>query len=67
MKSKIKKILTSTILSAVSITAIGCSSGNTKLAKNIDNGMAEFVSSINKLDYVDTSSSNHNNNKIGKN
>lgn len=66
MKSKIKKILTSTILSAVSITAIGCSSGNTKLAKNIDNGMAEFVSSINKLDYVDTSSSNHNNNKIGK-
>lgn len=67
MKSKIKKILTSTILSAVSITAIGCSSGNTKLAKNIDNGMAEFVSSINKLDYVDTSSSTHNNNnKIGK-
>ena len=67
MKSKIKKILTSTILSAVSITAIGCSSGNTKLAKNIDNGMAEFVSSINKLDYVDTSSPTQNNsNKIGK-
>ena len=67
MKSKIKKILTSTLLSAVSITTIGCSSGNTKLAKNIDNGMAEFVSSINKLDYVDTSSPSQNDNEnIGK-
>jgi hypothetical protein len=67
MKNKLKKILTTTIVSAVSITAIGCSSTNTKLAKNIDKSMAEFVSSINNLDYVDTSvTTTSNDEKIGK-
>ncbi len=63
MKNKFKKILTSSIISAVSITAIGCSTTTNKLAKNIDKSMAEFVTSINKLDYVDTSSPD---NKLGK-
>ncbi len=66
MKNKIKKILTTTIISAVSATAIGCSSGNSKLAKNIDNGMSEFVSSINNLDYVETSAQAASNDKLGK-
>lgn len=67
MKNKITKILTTTIISAVSATAIGCSSTNAKLAKNIDKSMAEFVSSINNLDYVDTTnSSKASNEKIGK-
>ena len=67
MKNKITKILTTTIISAVSATAIGCSSTNAKLAKNIDKSMAEFVSSINNLDYVDTTNSSKvSNEKIGK-
>lgn len=63
MKNNFKKILTTSIVSAVSLTAIGCSTTNTKLAKNIDKSMAEFVTSINKLDYVDTSTTD---NKLGK-
>ena len=63
MKKKIKKILTSTLISAVSITAIGCGTNNSKLASNIDKGMAEFVKSINNLDYVETSNTNQ---KVGK-
>lgn len=54
MKKNIKKLITATICSAVSLTAIGCSTTNAKLAKNIDNSMADFVSSINSLDYVAT-------------
>ena len=64
MKNKIKKIMTTSLLSAVAFSAIGCATTNNKLAKNIDKGMAEFVSSINKLDYVDTSSETTN--KVGK-
>lgn len=64
MKNKIKKIVTTSLLSAVAFSAIGCSSTTNKVAKNIDKSMAEFVSSINKLDYVDTSSEQTN--KIGK-
>ncbi len=67
MKNKIKKILTATIVSAVSFTAIGCGTNNTKLAKNIDNSMAEFISSINNLDYVETGAkSSSTNDKVGK-
>ena len=51
---KIKKILTGTLISAISVTAIGCGTTNSKLAKNIDKSMANFVASINNLDYVDT-------------
>lgn len=56
MKKNIRKIITTSLLSAMSVTAIGCSTTDNKLAKNIDKGMAQFVSSINKLDFVDTSS-----------
>lgn len=56
MKNKIKKIITTTVISAVSLTAIGCGTNNNKLAKNIDKSMENFVSSINNLDYVETSS-----------
>jgi len=67
MKNKIKKILTATIVSAVSFTAIGCGTNNTKLAKNIDNSMAEFISSINNLDYVETGAkASSTNDKVGK-
>lgn len=66
MKKNIKKIITSTLVSAVSLTAIGCSSGNSKLASNINKGMAELVSSINNLDYVETSTTGASNDKIGK-
>lgn len=61
---KIKKILTGTLVTVVSATAIGCSTNANKLAKNIDKSMAEFVTSINNLDYVDTV--NKSNEKIGK-
>ena len=60
----IKKILTGTLISAISLTAIGCSSNNNNLAKNIDKSMADFVSSINSLDYVDTNKPTTD--KIGK-
>ena len=64
MKNKIKKIVTTSLLSAVALSAIGCSTTNNKLAKNIDKSMAEFVASINKLDYVETGTNETN--KIGK-
>lgn len=54
MKNKIKKIITTTLVSAVSLTVVGCGSNNNKLAKNIDKSMENFVSSINSLDYVET-------------
>lgn len=63
MKNKIKKIVTATICSVASITAIGCGTANNNLAKKINKGMDEFVSSINNLDYVDTSTKD---NSIGK-
>lgn len=67
MNKKFKKILTTTLVSAATIAAVGCGSPNTKLAKNIDKGMADFVSSINNLDYVDTSiTETTSDNKIGK-
>lgn len=66
MKNKIKKIVTTSLLSAVAVTTVGCGSGVTKLAKNIDKSMADFVSSINKLDYVDTGTTEHTNNNLGK-
>lgn len=67
MKNKIKKIITTTIISAVSLTTIGCGTNNSKLAKNIDKSMENFVSSINNLDYVETSSAKTpTNGKIGK-
>lgn len=53
MNKKIKKIVTTSVISALTITAVGCGSASTKLAKNIDKSMADFVTSINKLDYVD--------------
>lgn len=56
MEKKIKKIMMTTFVSVASLTAIGCGATNTTLAKNINKGMDEFVSSINNLDYVDTSS-----------
>ena len=61
---KFKKILAGTLVSMVSVTAIGCASNTNKLAKNIDKSMADFVSSINNLDYVDTTKSSSE--KIGK-
>ncbi len=64
MKNKIKKIVTTSLLSAVAFSAIGCSTTNNKLAKNIDKSMAEFVSSINKLDYVETNTQDAS--KVGK-
>ncbi len=63
MNKKLKRILTASLISTLPISAIGCSTTNSKLAKNIDKSMAEFVTSINKLDYVDTSSPD---NKLGK-
>ncbi len=54
MKKNIKKILTATVVSAISFSVIGCSSSNTKVAKNIDKSMSDFVLSINNLDYVET-------------
>lgn len=56
MKGKIKKLITATCLTAVSLTAIGCAQTNSNVAQNIDKSMADFVSSINSLDYVKTAS-----------
>ena len=64
MKDKFKKIITATLISAASLSIIGCGTPNSKLAKNIDKGMNDFVSSINKLDYVDAT--NKSNSSIGK-
>lgn len=67
MKNKIKKIFTATIISAVSFTAVGCGTNNSKLAKNIDHSMAEFITSINNLDYVETGAkATTSNEKVGK-
>lgn len=67
MKNKIKKIFTATIISAVTFTAVGCGTNNSKLAKNIDNSMAEFITSINNLDYVETGAkATTSNEKVGK-
>ncbi len=54
MNKNFKKILTTALVSTAALSAIGCGAPNAKLAKNIDKGMADFVSSINKLDYVDS-------------
>lgn len=64
MKKRLKKILTTSIIGAISATAIGCSSNGNMVAKNIDKSMADFVSSINNLDYVETNSPSQKN--IGK-
>lgn len=63
MKEKIKKIMITTLCSMTAGTAIGCANGNTKIAQKINNGVNDFVSSINKLDYVDT---NNTSSSIGK-
>jgi len=65
MKNKIKKIITTALLSVTATSAIGCANTNTKIAKKINNGVEDFVSSINKLDYVETNNSNTSSN-IGK-
>ncbi len=64
MKEKIKKIITTTLLSAMSISAIGCSATGSRLARKIDKSMAAFVTSINNLDYVSTTKSTSEN--VGK-
>ena len=62
MKSKFKKIMATTLISMTATTAIGCATSNTKIAQKINNGVEDFVSSINNLDYVDT----NNNSNLGK-
>lgn len=64
MNKKIKKIVTATILSVTASSALGCATTNTKIAQKINNGVNDFVSSINKLDYVDTN--NTPNKTLGK-
>ena len=67
MNKKVKKIITTAVISAMSLTVIGCGTNNNKLAKNINKSMDDFVSSINKLDYVETTSAKApTNNQIGK-
>ncbi len=63
MKNKIKKIMATALLSMTATSAIGCATTNTKIAQKINNGIEDFVSSINKLDYVET---NNSDSKIGK-
>ena len=53
MKNNFKKILSTTLLSLTAATTLGCSLTNSGLAKKINNGVNDFVSSINNLDYVD--------------
>ena len=64
MKNKIKKIMATTLLTMTATSAIGCATTNTKIAHKINNGVNDFVSSINKLDYVDTNQTNSNLGKI---
>lgn len=64
MKSKIKKIVATTIVSITATTALGCATTNTKIANKINNGVEDFVSSINNLDYVETNNQNSNLGKI---
>ena len=66
MKDKMKKIFTATLISAASLSIIGCGTPNAKLAKKIDRGMDDFVSSLNNLDYIDTNIETTSNDKIGK-
>ncbi len=54
MKGKIKKIIAVSLLSTTALTAVGCGTTGNKVAKNIDKSMADFVSSINNLDYVES-------------
>ena len=58
MNKKIKKIMATSLLAMTATTAIGCATSNTKTAQKINNGVNDFVSSINKLDYVDTNKTN---------
>ena len=64
MKNKIKKILTTALISMTATSAIGCATTNTKIAQKINNGVEDFVSSINNLDYVETNNSKSNLGKI---
>lgn len=64
MKNKFKKIITTTLLSVTATTALGCATSNTKIANKINNGIEDFVSSINNLDYVETNNQNSNLGKI---
>ncbi len=64
MNKKFKKIMVTTLISMTATSAIGCASNNTKIAKKINGGVNEFVSSINKLDYVETN--NNSNPTLGK-
>lgn len=64
MNKTFKKILTTTLIGVSTAGAIGCASPNSKLAEKINNGMNDFVTSINKLDYVDTNNSNSSLGKI---
>lgn len=58
MNKKIKKIMATSLLAMTATTAIGCATSNSKTAQKINNGVNDFVSSINKLDYVDTNKTN---------
>lgn len=64
MKNKFKKIMVTTLISMTATTAIGCATTNTKIAQKINNGVENFVSSINNLDYVETNNTNSNLGKI---
>lgn len=64
MKNKFKKIMATTMLSITATAGIGCATTNSKIAQKINNGVEDFVSSINKLDFVDTNTSNTNIGKI---
>lgn len=63
MKNKFKKIMATTMLSITATAGIGCATTNSKIAQKINNGVEDFVSSINKLDYVDT---NNTSSSLGK-
>lgn len=63
MNKTFKKILTTTLIGVSTAGAIGCATPNSKIAEKINKGVNDFVSSINKLDYVDT---NNNNSNLGK-
>ena len=64
MKRKFKKLMATALLSMTATSAIGCANSNTKIANKINNGIEDFVSSINNLDYVETNNQNSNLGKI---
>jgi len=64
MKNKFKKIVTTALITMTATSAIGCATTNTKIAKKINNGVDDFVSSINNLDYVETNNTKSNLGKI---